>query len=83
MTKTAKSTASTAAIIPPPTKHSQVVDLLSRKIGASLEEMSTLANWQPHSTRAFLTGLKKKGHLIENDKVDGVRRHRIVPTPDK
>jgi predicted transcriptional regulator len=83
MTKTAKSTASTAAIIPPPTKHSQVVDLLSRNTGASLEEMSTLANWRPHSTRAFLTGLKKKGHVIESDKIDGVRRYRIVSTTVK
>lgn len=80
MTKTAKSTASTAATIPPPTKHSQVVDLLSRKQGASIEEMSMLADWMPHSTRAFLTGLKKKDCLIESDKVDGVRRYRIVPT---
>jgi hypothetical protein len=83
MTKTAKSTVLTAATIPPPTKHSQVVALLSHKHGASLEEMSTLADWLPHSTRAFLTGLKKKGHLIESEKVDGVRRYRIVPTPDK
>ena len=80
MTKTAKSTASTAVTITSPTKHSQVVVLLSRKTGASLEEMSTLANWLPHSTRAFLTGLKKKGHPIDSDKVDGVRRYRIVPT---
>ena len=83
MTKTAKSTASTAATIPPPTKHSQVVDLLSRKPGASLEEISTLANWLPHSTRALLTGLKKKGHLIYSDKVDGIRRYRIVPSTVK
>lgn len=80
MTKTAESTVSTAATIPPPTKHSQVVDLLSRKSGASMLEMSTLANWQPHSTRALLTGLKKKGHAIESDKIDGVRRYRIVST---
>jgi Protein of unknown function (DUF3489) len=78
MTRAAKSTAPTAATIPPPTKHSQVVDLLTHKHGASLEEMSTLANWLPHSTRAFLTGLKKKGYLIDSDKVDGIRRYRIV-----
>jgi Protein of unknown function (DUF3489) len=83
MTRAAKSTAPTAATTPPSTKHSQVVDLLSHKHGASLVEMSTLANWLPHSTRAFLTGLKKKGHLIESDKVDGVRRYRIVPTSVK
>jgi Protein of unknown function (DUF3489) len=83
MTKTVKSTALTAATIRLATKHRQVVDLLSRKTGASLEEMSTLTNWLPHSTRAFLTGLKKKDFLIESDKVDGVRRYRIVPTSVK
>ena len=60
-----------------PTKHQQVVELLKRDGGATLEEMATLANWLPHSTRAFLTGLKKKGHVVESDKVDGVRRYRI------
>jgi Protein of unknown function (DUF3489) len=60
------------------TKHDQVIELLQRHNGASLEEMSTLANWLPHSTRAFLTGLKKKGHDVSSDKVDGMRRYRIV-----
>ena len=83
MIKTAKSIALTAATIPPPTKHSQVVDFLSHKHGASLSEMSALTNWLPHSTRAFMTGLKKKGYLIESDKVDGVRQYRIIPTSVK
>ena len=61
------------------TKASQVIELLKRGDGASLEEMSTLANWLLHSTRAFLSGLKKKGYDINSDKVDGVRRYRIAP----
>lgn len=60
------------------TKNQQILDLLSSEEGATLEEMSTLANWQHHSTRSFMTGLKKKGHVIESDKIDGVRRYRIV-----
>ena len=51
--------------------------MLLRDEGASLEEMSALANWLPHSTRAFLTGLKKKGYEVTSDKVDGVRRYKI------
>lgn len=62
----------------PKTKNQQVIDLLSREGGATLEEMSTLAGWKPHSTRSFMTGLKKKGHVIESDKVDGIRRYRIA-----
>lgn len=61
-----------------PTKHSQMVELLSRAEGASLEEMSTLANWLTHSTRAFLTGLKKKGYELTSVKTDGVRRYKIA-----
>lgn len=63
-----------------PTKHQQVIDMLSREGGANLEEMSTATNWQTHSTRAFLTGLKKKGYAITSDKVDGVRRYRAAKT---
>lgn len=62
------------------TKISQVIELLKCPEGASLEEMSTLANWLPHSTRAFLTSLKKKGHDVSSDKVDGMRCYRIVPS---
>ena len=61
------------------TKHDQIIEMLEPHNGAGLEEMSTLANWLPHSTRAFLTGLKKKGHNITSDKVVGMRRYRIVP----
>jgi hypothetical protein len=62
----------------PATKNQKVIDLLSSEDGATLEEMSTLACWLPHSTRSFMTGLKKNGHVIESDKIDGVRRYRIV-----
>ena len=61
-----------------PTKHQQVVDLLQRNGGATLEEMSVLSKWLPHSTRAFMSGLKKKGYVVESEKADGIRRYRIV-----
>lgn len=64
----------------PKTKSQQVIELLSSEGGATLDEMSALGGWLPHSTRSFMTGLKKKGHVIESDKVDGVRRYRIVET---
>jgi hypothetical protein len=34
--------------------------------------------WLPHTTRAALTGLRKKGYAIDSDKVDGVRTYRAV-----
>ena len=82
MTKTTKAKNAGAASKPtPPTKHQQVIDLLSRDHGASLKEMSNLANWLPHSTRAFMTGLKKKGYILTSDKPDGVRRYRAKSSP--
>jgi hypothetical protein len=46
------------------TKASNVEKLLSRSKGATLAEMTNVTAWQPHSTRAFLTGLRKKGKKI-------------------
>lgn len=62
-----------------PIKHQQVVGLLQRDGGASLEEMSVYGNGLPHSTRAFITGLKKMGYVIDSKKADGIRRYHIVP----
>ncbi len=42
--------------------------LLIREGGASLDELNTATGWQPHSCRAFLTGLRKKGWAIERKK---------------
>jgi predicted Rossmann fold nucleotide-binding protein DprA/Smf involved in DNA uptake len=56
-------------------KNSRVIALLHRQDGASLDELVAETGWQPHSTRAALTGLRKKGHVIRSDKVDGVRRY--------
>ncbi|OYY71032.1 MAG: hypothetical protein B7Y00_05195 [Sphingomonadales bacterium 17-56-6] len=79
MTKTSAAKPPAQSATPEPkTKNQKVIDLLSREGGATLEELSTLACWQPHSTRSFMTGLKKKEHVIESDKIDGVRRYRIV-----
>ena len=64
-----------------PTKHQQVIDLLTRDDGASLEDMSAVTNWLPHSTRAFLTSLKKKGYTITSEMAEGVRRYRTVSLP--
>ncbi|MBP6030812.1 MAG: DUF3489 domain-containing protein [Sphingobium sp.] len=42
-------------------KSAAVQKLLSRNKGATLTEIMAMTSWQPHSTRAFLTGLRKKG----------------------
>ena len=54
-----------------------VIGLLQRPGGATLDEMATATGWLPHTTRAALTGLRKKGHQLTSEKTDGMRRHRI------
>ncbi|MGX7924957.1 DUF3489 domain-containing protein [Tsuneonella sp. HG094] len=63
--------ASDPAAEPKKTKASLVLNLLSRTEGATLDQMVAATGWLPHTTRAALTGLKKKGHTIERRKVDG------------
>lgn len=47
------------------TKIAQLLRLLQREEGASLAELIAATGWLPHTTRAALTGLRKKGHVIE------------------
>ena len=63
------------------TKTDQVLDLLSRPDGATLEQLVAATGWLPHTARAALTGLKKKGHTLFSEKSDGVRRYRIEVGP--
>ena len=63
---------------PEVTKRARLIDLLERNEGANLDDMVVATGWLPHTTRAALTGLRKSGKIIESDKVDGVRRYRIV-----
>lgn len=60
-------------------KLDSLVKLLRRPSGASIEEMATATAWQNHSVRGALAGtLKKKGHAITSEPVEGVRRYRIA-----
>jgi DNA-binding MarR family transcriptional regulator len=54
-----------------------VLALLQRPDGASLNELVEATSWLPHTTRAALTGLKKKGHVLTSAKVDDVRRYSV------
>jgi hypothetical protein len=77
-----------AAAPPPPekaatgvkagTKQALLVEMLEREGGVSLDEITAATSWLPHSARAMLTGLRKRGFTITNEKVDGVRRYRAT-----
>jgi hypothetical protein len=61
-----------------PSKISEVIALLHCKEGATLAELVAATGWLPHTTRAALTGLRKKGHNIEKAKRGDATCYRIV-----
>ena len=61
-----------------PTKATIVVELLRRPEGATLNELVNATGWLPHTTRAALTGLRKKGHVVEKTKRDDATCYRIA-----
>jgi hypothetical protein len=62
----------------PASKIAEVIALLTRQEGATLAEMIEATGWLPHTTRAALTGLKKKGHTIERSKRGDVTSYCIA-----
>jgi DNA-binding IclR family transcriptional regulator len=63
-------------------KAAMVIKILAREKGATLLEMSKATGWQPHSCRAFLTGLRKKGSILKEERSDGQLAYRIAPVID-
>ena len=61
-----------------------VTRLLARSKGATLTEIGNATGWQPHSCRAFLTGLRKKGEdLLKEQRPDSSTAYRIATSaPD-
>jgi len=64
------------------TKAAIVLDLLRRPEGASIEQLVAATGWLPHTTRAALTGLRKKGHAVTSDKPEGAARAYRLAAPE-
>ena len=61
-------------------KTAQVLDLLKRPGGATLQELMAATGWQPHSVRGFLSGTvrKKMGLAVNSSKgQDGDRTYSV------
>jgi hypothetical protein len=71
---------STAPVVKPPraTKVAGVVALLERNGGATLAELVIATGWLPHTTRAALTGLRRKGHAIVRTSRGGTSSYRVA-----
>lgn len=59
-------------------KIATVAQLLRREAGASLDELVQVTGWLPHTTRAALTGLRKKGHAITRSGETGASRYHMA-----
>ena len=58
-----------------------LVTLLRKGSGATIDDLAGATGWQKHSVRGALAGtLKKTGHSISSEIVDGTRRYRIAET---
>lgn len=62
----------------PNPKAETLLKMLRRKNGASIDEIIKATDWKPHSARAMISGLKKKGHAIAREKVGKVSRYSIA-----
>jgi hypothetical protein len=49
-------------------KQAKIVELMKRPKGATLDELVEATDWLPHTTRAALTGLRKRGLTVERVK---------------
>ncbi len=54
------------------TKLALLLELIGGEEGATLEELTSMTGWLPHTTRAAITGLRKRGHDVQCKRVDGV-----------
>lgn len=65
-------------------KSEAVIKMLSRGRGATLAEVSDAMSWQPHSARAFFSGLRKRGMvLVREERKNGDNAYRITkPSSD-
>jgi len=53
------------------TKQAKLIAMLSRKSGVTLAKASEALAWQAHTTRATITGLKKRGYKIDRKDRNG------------
>jgi hypothetical protein len=62
-------------------KLAQVIDLLQRSKGATIQNLIEATGWLPHTTRAALTGLRKRGYTVVRERTGGGDPNYRVPGP--
>lgn len=70
---------------PKQTKIDKVTAMLRQPAGATLEALCKATGWQPHSARAALSVLRRKGAEIErrpSETRGGPSTYHLVPGPE-
>jgi hypothetical protein len=63
-------------------KLAQVIELLRRADGATIVDLTQATGWLPHTTRAALTGLRKRGYTVIRDRIGaGDSVYRVSGAP--
>lgn len=65
------------------TKQAQVLAMLRRPEGATVDAVQTATGWQAHSVRGFFAGVvrKKLGLTLASEALGDARTYRIVDNP--
>jgi hypothetical protein len=64
------------------TKIAGVIVLLQRRNGAALDDVVEATGWLPHTARAAITGLRKRGYVVETERGKNRRTsYRITGSP--
>lgn len=58
-----------------------VIALLDRPQGTSMSELTAATGWLPHTARAALTGLRKRGYTLTREAGEGGPVYRIGESP--
>lgn len=63
-------------------KTARLIALLQKPKGSSIDDIVTALGWLPHTTRAAITGLRKRGFAVERTRSgDGKATYRITEGP--
>lgn len=67
---------------PKPTKKAQLSGLLARRKGATIAQIEAALDWQPHTIRAAISGLRKAGAEVSLERGGKVPAYRLVPAAE-
>jgi hypothetical protein len=63
-------------------RRAQVLGLLQHADGVTLAALCETTGWQPHSARAYLTGLRRGGYAVSRERMDGISIYRCTEQTD-